>query len=72
MLPGIVLYVYLGHVTGAVVGGARDRTAIEWAMLGVGLIATVIASLYITLQARRKLREYPHSREERATARPYL
>jgi len=57
MLPGTFLYVYLGHITGAAVGAKRARTPAEWAMLGVGLLATVIVTVYITRLARSKLNE---------------
>ncbi len=57
MLPGTFLYVYLGHVAGAAVGAGRSRTAAEWAMLAVGLLATVVVTVYITRLARRRLQE---------------
>jgi uncharacterized membrane protein YdjX (TVP38/TMEM64 family) len=57
MLPGTFLYVYLGHVTGAALGADRERTTAEWAMLAVGLLATVAVTVYITWLARRKLQE---------------
>jgi uncharacterized membrane protein YdjX (TVP38/TMEM64 family) len=37
MLPGTFLYVYIGHVPDAAVGGQRERSPMEWAMLAVGL-----------------------------------
>ncbi len=57
MMPGTFLYVYLGHVTGAAVGAGRARTPAEWAMLAVGLLATVAVTVYVTKLARSKLRE---------------
>ncbi len=57
MLPGTFLYVYLGHIAGAAIGVGRSRTVAEWAMLAVGLLATVVVTVYITLLARHKLRE---------------
>jgi hypothetical protein len=57
MLPGTFLYVYLGHVAGAAIGAGRSRTVAEWAMLAVGLLATVVVTVYISLLARRKLHE---------------
>jgi hypothetical protein len=57
MLPGTFLYVYLGHIAGAAVGADRSRTAAEWAMLAVGLLATVVVTVYVTRLARRKLQE---------------
>lgn len=57
MLPGTFLYVYLGHATGAAVGADRARTAAEWAMLAIGLLATAGVAVYITWLARRRLHE---------------
>ena len=57
MLPGTFLYIYLGHVTGTALGGDRTRTTGEWVMLVVGLLATVVVTVYITRLARRKLNE---------------
>lgn len=58
MLPGTLLYVYLGHVTGAAIAPERSRTLGEWLMLAVGLLATVAVTVYITRLARRRLREH--------------
>ena len=57
MMPGTFLYVYLGHITGAAIGDSRQRGAAEWLMLAVGLLATAAVTVYITLLARRKLRD---------------
>ncbi|MCM2370202.1 VTT domain-containing protein [Aporhodopirellula aestuarii] len=57
MMPGTFLYVYLGHVTGAAIGADRERSIAEWAMLGVGLLATVVVTVYVTRLANRKLKE---------------
>jgi uncharacterized membrane protein YdjX (TVP38/TMEM64 family) len=59
MLPGTVLYVYLGSVLGeALLRGTaahRDRTPAEWALYAVGLAATVAVTVAITRLARRAL-----------------
>jgi uncharacterized membrane protein YdjX (TVP38/TMEM64 family) len=61
MLPGTVLYVYLGKAAGdvaAVAGGVRsERGLADWALLGVGLTATAIVTILITRIARRALEE---------------
>jgi uncharacterized membrane protein YdjX (TVP38/TMEM64 family) len=57
MLPGTVVYVYIGHVTGALVSGTRDRTAAEWVALGVGLAATVAALVYLAYLAKKALQQ---------------
>ncbi len=59
MLPGTLLYVYLGKLGGdvaAAVGGAgRARGWPEWALLGVGLGATAVVTILITRIASRAL-----------------
>lgn len=61
MLPGTFLYVYLGHVgragLEAAAGSGRSRSPAEWAMIGVGLLATVAVTVYVTRLARRAMRE---------------
>jgi uncharacterized membrane protein YdjX (TVP38/TMEM64 family) len=61
MLPGTILYVYVGKLGGdvaAVAGGAQtERGLADWALLVVGLAATVIVTLLITRIARRALDE---------------
>ena len=57
MLPGTFMYVYLGHVFGLALGQDRQRTIGEWALLAVGLLATIAVTHYITKLARRKLNE---------------
>jgi uncharacterized membrane protein YdjX (TVP38/TMEM64 family) len=61
MLPGTVLYVYYGKLAGdiaALAGGAAvQKDAAYYAVLGVGLIATVVVTTIVTRTARRALRE---------------
>src|SRR6266849_1814432 len=51
MMPGTVMYVYLGSLVN-VGAGHRQRTAGEWALYGVGLLATVIVTVFVTRLAR--------------------
>lgn len=59
MLPGTFLYVYYGKALGslaAVAGGAEvERGWGHWLVLGLGLVATVLVTLFITRIARRAL-----------------
>lgn len=58
MLPGTFLYVYLGMLgrDGAkVASGGGGRSGLEWAMLGVGLLATILVTVYVTKLAKREL-----------------
>lgn len=61
MLPGTLLYVYLGAVAGqaaAVAGGAEPaRSTAEYAFTAVGLLATVLVTVTVTRIARRALDE---------------
>lgn len=54
MMPGTVLYVYLGSLARAGVAD-RQRTSGEWALYGVGLLATVAVTAIITRIARSAL-----------------
>jgi uncharacterized membrane protein YdjX (TVP38/TMEM64 family) len=64
-LPSSTVYVYLGTVTGnlAGVGGARPgRSPAEWALLGVGLIATIALSVYLrSIAAKALKKDIPHT-----------
>jgi uncharacterized membrane protein YdjX (TVP38/TMEM64 family) len=61
MLPGTLLYVYSGKLAGdvaAVAGGAAPaRGPGYWALLGLGLAATLAVTLLVTRLARRALDE---------------
>ena len=54
MMPGTVMYVYLGSLAEA---GLRPRshTSAEWALYGIGLLATVGVTLAITRIAKQAL-----------------
>lgn len=54
MIPGTIMYVYLGGLAGA---GLKNegRTPGEWTLLIIGLLATVAVTLYVTRIARREL-----------------
>jgi uncharacterized membrane protein YdjX (TVP38/TMEM64 family) len=58
MMPGTVMYVYIGSLAGdlATLGAAqRVRTPAEWALYIVGLLATVAVTVYVTRLARTAL-----------------
>ncbi len=54
MMPGTVMYVYLGSLAQAATG-QRSRTTAEWVLYGVGLFATIVVTIYVTRLARRAL-----------------
>lgn len=58
MMPGTVMYVYLGSLARA---GAQERTPGEWALYGLGLAATIAVTVLITRIARRALDERTRS-----------
>ena len=56
MLPGTLLYVWLGAAGGAAATAGRGgRVPLEWALLGAGLLATVAVTLLLTRAARQQL-----------------
>jgi uncharacterized membrane protein YdjX (TVP38/TMEM64 family) len=61
MLPGTLLYVYYGKLAGEVAalasGSAVERGAGYYAVLVLGLVATVAVTAVVTRLARRALRE---------------
>jgi len=54
MLPATVLFVYFGAIGRDVAAGA-SRTPAEWALLGVGLTATLGVTVLLTRMARVRL-----------------
>lgn len=50
MMPGTVMYVYLGSL--AHVAGDHRRTPGEWTLLGIGLVATIAVTVFVTRLAR--------------------
>jgi uncharacterized membrane protein YdjX (TVP38/TMEM64 family) len=60
MMPGTVMYVYIGSLAGdlATLGaGQQARSPAEWALSVVGLLATAAVTVYVTRLARAALRQ---------------
>jgi uncharacterized membrane protein YdjX (TVP38/TMEM64 family) len=59
MLPGTVMYVYLGSLAGnlATLGAKTDHTKTpgQWVMYGVSFVATILVTVYITKIAKKAL-----------------
>ncbi len=59
MIPGTLLYVYSGKIAGDVAtlagGGGVERGAGYWAVLALGMAATVAVTVVVTRTARRAL-----------------
>ena len=62
MMPGTLMYVYLGYAAGEGVGAAAGaesgKSLGEWLLLGVGLLATVVVTVYVTRIAARAVRQH--------------
>ena len=54
MMPGTVMYVYLGSLVN-VGAGHRQRTTGEWVLYGVGLLATIAVTVFVTRLAKKAL-----------------
>ena len=61
MLPGTFMYVYLGYAgragLTAAAGGESSRSPGQWALLVVGLAATIAVTVYVTRLARKAVKE---------------
>ncbi|MFK7909187.1 MAG: TVP38/TMEM64 family protein [Akkermansiaceae bacterium] len=60
MLPGTILYVYVGSLfknLAELAGGEREKTTTEWLMYGVGLLATLAVTIYVTRVAKKAMHE---------------
>ncbi|WP_052001794.1 TVP38/TMEM64 family protein [Lyngbya aestuarii] len=60
MIPGTIMYVYIGSLAGELATLAleeRSKTTGEWILYGVGLVATVAVTVYVTKIARKALNE---------------
>jgi len=58
MIPGTVMYVYIGSLAGDLArlgAGGRSRTGAEWGLYVVGLVATITVTVYVTRLARKTL-----------------
>jgi uncharacterized membrane protein YdjX (TVP38/TMEM64 family) len=69
MIPGTILYVYIGSLGGSLAELGRDRsgqarTPAEWAIYIVGLIATAAVTILVTRIARRALKQRMHPAPE--------
>jgi len=57
MLPGSILYVYLGTIGKATLGGETQRSRQEYIFLGLGFLATIIVTIYTTRVAKQALQK---------------
>ena len=73
MLPGTFMYVYLGYAGRAGLAAAgvaqAERGAGQWVMLVVGLLATIVVTVYVTKIARRAVQEHIQMEDQSIQAR---
>ncbi|PIQ86942.1 MAG: hypothetical protein COV74_02650 [Candidatus Omnitrophica bacterium CG11_big_fil_rev_8_21_14_0_20_45_26] len=58
MMPGTVMYVYIGSLAGDLAQlsvHGHERTPLEWGLYLIGLAATVMVTIYVTRIAKRAL-----------------
>ena len=59
MLPAMMVLVYIGSLAGSLTNlgpaSGRTRTPLEWAFYGVGLVLSILVTIYITRVAKRAL-----------------
>ena len=61
ILPGVFMYVYIGYAGRAGLSAAAEGAPAgpaQYALLGAGLIATVVVTVYVTRLARKAIRQY--------------
>lgn len=58
MMPGTIMYVYLGSLLGDLTQAAagRTKTPAEWAFTVVGILATIAVTVYVTRVAKQAIR----------------
>ena len=54
VVPSVLVYVYAGHIARGLING-RTREPWEWAMLGLGFVATALVTIWIGKAAQRAL-----------------
>ncbi|BCR05711.1 hypothetical protein DESUT3_27800 [Desulfuromonas versatilis] len=60
MIPGTIMYVYIGSLAGSLArlgAEGRARTPGEWALYLVGLVATVVVTIFVTRIAKKALEQ---------------
>ena len=60
MIPGTVMYVYIGSLAGslAMIGADRNgKSGLEWSFYVVGLLATIFVTFYVTHLAKKALKK---------------
>jgi uncharacterized membrane protein YdjX (TVP38/TMEM64 family) len=58
VIPGAILYTYLGYLGKIVLGEKRQRTPMEYALLGVGLLSLAALVIYITRLSKKQMQQF--------------
>jgi len=53
ILPGTFIYAFLGATGRALIGG--EKGPLEWSLLGAGIVATIILSIFLGRLAKKRL-----------------
>jgi uncharacterized membrane protein YdjX (TVP38/TMEM64 family) len=64
MMPGTVLYVYIGTLGGSAAEGGQ--TTGQWVMNGIALVATIVVTVFITRMAKKALNDAVELSDETA------
>jgi len=62
IMPGTLLNVYVGAAGKAASG--EGASTLEWSFLAIGLVATVVAAVFVTKTAKAKLKEHGVGEED--------
>jgi len=57
MLPGTLLYAYLGGAGKAGLSGEGNQSTLKWLFLGIGLLATILVTIIVARTAKRALKD---------------
>src|SRR4029453_13300105 len=58
MLPGTLLYAYLGAIGQAgLEGGKKEYSPLQWTFLGIGLLATIAVTVFVSRVAKKALQK---------------
>lgn len=55
VVPSVLVYVYAGHIARGLMNGHGTRQPWEWALLGLGFLATVLVTIWVGRAAQRAL-----------------
>ncbi len=57
IIPGVLLYLYLGAIGAATLTGGAKFGPLQWGLFIAGLIATIVVVVFVTKKAKARLKE---------------